>query len=236
MRIRPGQVAVVTGAARGIGYALTSRLVTDGVKVVMVDVDGAELAESASRLSGEVLPVVADVTVLADVERARSETLGRFGIPDLLVNNAGVLGGRAPVWEIPAEEWRRTLGINVSGAFHVLRTFLPDMVAAGTGHVVNMSSVLGLSAAGHVAGYVSSKHAIVGLTESLRFELAEHAPGIGVTLVCPGAVRTRLIAGIEEVADIAIPASEMADQIVAAVLRDEPRVVGAFGPVQTARD
>ncbi|GLZ33484.1 3-oxoacyl-ACP reductase [Lentzea sp. NBRC 105346] len=217
MRIRPGQVAVVTGAANGIGRALVSRLVAAGVKVVMADVEEAPLRVAEIELQffgGDVLAVPTDVTDLTEVERLRDRALEHYGRVDLIVNNAGVIGPKKPVWELEASEWKRTTSVNLDGVFYMLKVFVPELVTRGRGHVVNVASVLGTSTTPLMGDYAASKHAVVGLTETLRSELPAE---IGVTLVLPGPVRTRLLDGENDLMGIAQSPSAVADQIVAAV-------------------
>lgn len=232
MEIRPGQVAVVTGAAHGIGNAVATRLVAERVKVALIDIDADALAKTAVQLEsagGEVLPIETDVTDLGAVEQAARLVSAHFGEIDLLVSNAGVIAkGRRPIWEIHSGEWRHVLDVNLDGPFHVLRTFLPGLVARGTGHVVTIASWAGLNAAPHAADYVTSKHGMVGLAESLRLELAIYAPEVRLTLVCPGPVRTRLIEGIPALEGLGIQPRELAELIIAGIRADETRVLTSF--------
>lgn len=220
MRIRPGQVAVVTGAANGIGRALVARLVAAGVKVVMADVEEASLRVAEVELQffgGDVLAVPTDVTDLGEVERLLDRTIAHYGRVDLVINNAGVVGPKRPVWELEASDWRRTMGVNLDGVFNVIKVFVPELITRGRGHITNVSSVLGQSAAALMGDYSASKHAVVGLTECLRAELATSAPKVGVTLVCPGPVRTRLLDGENDLINVALSAEDVANQIVNAV-------------------
>ena len=189
------KVAVVTGAASGIGRALAERLVHEGVHVVLADIerDALTRAEADVRSNGaKVVAVPTDVASFNDVERLGARTKEIFGRIDLLCNCAGVAITGA-VWEHPLADWEWVLGVNVWGVIHTLHVFVPIMLAQGTGgHVVNTGSVSGLTSnAGSV--YTVSKHAVAAITESLYHQLILRGAPIGVSLVCPGPVATRIV-------------------------------------------
>jgi len=188
-----GRVAFVTGAAGGIGLGIARVFTEHGVKVALADIDEAELEKSGAELAesgAEVVPVVLDVTDrdswAAAVDKVRS-ALGRV---QLLVNNAGVstLGMRFD--EVRPEVWDRVVDINLTGVFNGVHCFLPDLRAAGGGHIVNTSSMGGLVGAPALSPYSATKAGVIALSESLHAELAEE--GIGVSVLCPGGVRSRL--------------------------------------------
>ncbi|MCP2259408.1 NADP-dependent 3-hydroxy acid dehydrogenase YdfG [Streptoalloteichus tenebrarius] len=193
MRLEKGQVAVVTGAASGIGRAVAAALVGRGLHVVMADVEEGPLAEAAAELGDGAAPVVTDVADPAQVDRLAATTLDRFGRVDLLVNNAGVGGGGGPAWTIPVDDWNWVWSVNVGGVVNGIRAFVPHMVAARRGHVVNVASLSGLTSPPFMAPYNATKHAVVTLSETLRAELEHLAPKVGVTVVCPAMVRTRIL-------------------------------------------
>jgi NADP-dependent 3-hydroxy acid dehydrogenase YdfG len=168
--------AVVTGAASGIGQALTTQLIARGVSVAAADIEG--------------VPDPFDVADPVAVDAFAA----RVGPVDLLCNVAGVVGPRVPTWEQRPVDWQWLWQVNVLGVANMLRAFLPGMVARGTGHVVNVASIAGLApiAGGGNSPYAASKYAVVGLSETLRVELDAAAPDIGVTVVCPGPVATRI--------------------------------------------
>jgi NAD(P)-dependent dehydrogenase (short-subunit alcohol dehydrogenase family) len=186
-------VAVVTGAASGVGRALALEAAGRGMRIVLGDVDGAELEETRRLVIGRGARVVARVTdvsneseVVALAELAERE----FGGTQLLFNNAGVLVGGC-VWERTLEDWRWVLGVNLFGVIHGVRVFVPRMLAAGEpAHVVNTASVGGLLGGPFLSPYIVSKHAVVALSEALRDELAAQDARIGVSVLCPGALRT----------------------------------------------
>ncbi|SHE51779.1 SDR family NAD(P)-dependent oxidoreductase [Streptoalloteichus hindustanus] len=193
MRFEEGQVAVVTGAASGIGRALAAALVARGLRVVLADVEERPLAETAAALGDRTLPVVTDVADPAQVDRLAATALDRFGRVDLLVNNAGVGGGGGPAWTIPVDDWNWVWSVNVGGVVNGIRAFVPHMVEARRGHVVNIASLSGLTSPPFMAPYNATKHAVVTLSETLSAELGHLAPGVGVTVACPGMVRTRIL-------------------------------------------
>jgi NAD(P)-dependent dehydrogenase (short-subunit alcohol dehydrogenase family) len=195
MRLEPGQVAVVTGAASGIGRALADAFAARSLHVVAADVERAALEAAADEIRGtgaEVLAVPVDVTDAAALLRLRDEVLDRFGRVDVLCNNAGVVGPRVPTWEHRLEDWTWVVDVNLWGVVHGLAAFLPVMVEAGRGHIVNTASIAGLVPVRGNAPYAATKYAVVGLTETLQVELAEQAPGVHVTVLCPGPVATRI--------------------------------------------
>lgn len=198
MRLEAGQVAVVTGAASGIGQALAHAFAARSLHVVAADVERQPLDSTADGIrasaAADVLAAPLDVTDAAAMLRLRDVVLDRFGRVDVLCNNAGVVGPSIPTWQQRPEDWRWVVDVNLWGVVHGLAAFLPVMIEAGHGHVVNTASIAGLTPVpgGGNAPYAATKYAVVGLSETLAVELAEHAPGIHVTIVCPGPVTTRI--------------------------------------------
>jgi NAD(P)-dependent dehydrogenase (short-subunit alcohol dehydrogenase family) len=189
-----GKVAVVTGAASGIGLALATRLAAEGMRLVLGDVEAPALEVAASSLrdgGAEVEARVTDVSVAAEVDALGQAAMDRFGALHLAVNNAGVSGGGLS-WEIPLETWDWILGVNLRGVVHGLRSFVPRIIESGGGHVVNTASMAGLTSPPFMSPYNVSKHGVVTLSESLYQELQLTHPEVGVTVVCPGWVRTRI--------------------------------------------
>jgi NAD(P)-dependent dehydrogenase (short-subunit alcohol dehydrogenase family) len=187
-----GKTALVTGAASGIGRATTAALAAEGARVIVCDVNQAGLAEVTAQL-GSACPLSRRVDV-ADREAMRAfaaEVHALVPALDILVNNAGVAleGG---LLETSLEDWDWLLGINLGGVVHGCHFFVPPMAARGSGHVVNISSMLGYFAAPRLAAYVASKFAVLGLSESLRAELAPH--GVAVSAICPGMINTGILA------------------------------------------
>jgi NAD(P)-dependent dehydrogenase (short-subunit alcohol dehydrogenase family) len=200
MIIEAGQVAVVTGAAQGLGHALAAALLNRGVSIALADTAQERLhdtAEAFTARGGQVLPVVTDVSDAAAVGALASRTLEHFGRVDVVVNNAGITAdhGRT-LWQTDPEDWRRVLAVNLLGVVHGIQAFVPHLVTAGTGHVVNIASLAGLVALPFGSAYCASKHAVVAISETLRAELDMMGLPIGVTVACPGYVRTPLTEGI----------------------------------------
>jgi NAD(P)-dependent dehydrogenase (short-subunit alcohol dehydrogenase family) len=193
------RVAVVTGAASGIGRGLAERFAHEGMHVVLADVEAAALEEAERELRAEgasVLAVRTDVAKAEDVEALADATMERFGKVHIVCNNAGV-GSTKLAWEESLEDWRWTLGVNLWGVIHGVRTFVPMMLRGGEeGHIVNTASLAGLMAGGGASAYTTSKFAVVGLSEVLYFELLMTSAGkLGVSVLCPGATNTRIMDG-----------------------------------------
>jgi len=196
MREFAGKVAVVTGGASGIGFALAERFAAEQMRVVLADVEAAALARAAATLRAQgatVLAVQTDVADGASVEALARQSYATFGAVHILCNNAGVsLGG--PLWLASEADWSWLLGVNLWGVVHGVHAFLPRMLAGGeAGHVVNTSSLSGLIAPPGGGVYAASKFAVVGLTESLAQELAASGAPIGVSLLCPAGVATAIM-------------------------------------------
>src|SRR5881409_1466762 len=190
-------VAVVTGAASGIGRALASRFAAEGMKVVLADVDEGVLATVERELAASgarVLAVPTDVARATDVETLARRAVDAFGAVHVLCNNAGVAGRPAPIWEQSVADWEWTLGVNLWGVIHGLRVFLPIMLAQDSeGHVVNTASMAGLVSLPNLAPYHATKHAVVTISESLHHELALRGSRLRASVLCPGFVRTRIM-------------------------------------------
>jgi NAD(P)-dependent dehydrogenase (short-subunit alcohol dehydrogenase family) len=192
MELTQGQVAVVTGGGSGIGLALANRFASAGLHVVLADVQEDALAAAKAEVEGhgvEVLTVPTDVSKEADVQALAAATLERFGAVHVVCNNAGV-AGRSDPWFGPLSSWEWVMGVNFWGVVHGCRTFLPHLV--GGGHIVNTASIAGLYP-GFAASYDASKHAVVAMTESLYTTVTSAGLPIGVSVLCPGWVRTQIL-------------------------------------------
>ncbi len=191
-----GRTAVVTGAASGIGRALAHRFAQAEMRVVLADVETDALAATERELKAagaEVLAVVTDVAEPGAVEALAEQADARFGPIHVLCNNAGVSGGASPLWSTSENDWRWILGVNLMGVVHGIRSFVPRMLAHGEdAHIVNTSSVLGLSTGGGSI-YAVSKHAVTRLSEGLWHDLRAIGAPIGVSVLCPGMVATRIV-------------------------------------------
>jgi NAD(P)-dependent dehydrogenase (short-subunit alcohol dehydrogenase family) len=190
------KVAVITGAASGIGRALAERCAREGMKVILADIELEALAEVEANLragGGTALAVRADVSQAKDVAELAKKTLKAFGAVHLLCNNAGV-ATNGSVWESGLTDWEWVLGVNLWGVIHSVRTFVPIMLAQDTGsHVVNTASLSGLISFPGGSVYAVSKHGVVTLSEALYHELAERGGKVKVSVLCPGLVQTRLV-------------------------------------------
>jgi NAD(P)-dependent dehydrogenase (short-subunit alcohol dehydrogenase family) len=196
MKTLRGRVAVVTGAASGIGLALAERFAAEGMKVVMADIEGPALASAAEGLrktGAALLATRVDVASPEDVERLARETYAAFGAAHVLCNNAGVavLGA---VHEHTLADWQWVLGVNLWGVIHGVRAFVPRMLAGGDeGHIVNTASMAGLTTAPYMAVYDVAKHGVVALSESMYKEFEITGAPLGVSVVCPGLINTNIM-------------------------------------------
>jgi NAD(P)-dependent dehydrogenase (short-subunit alcohol dehydrogenase family) len=190
------KVAVVTGAASGIGRALAKKSAQAGMKVVLADVEEQALkqAEEELQASGaQVLAVRTDVSQAADVERLAQQAYATYGAVHLLCNNAGV-SADTTVWESSLADWQWVLGVNLWGVIHGIHFFVPRMLAQDSeGHIVNTASGFGLVSSSGAGIYKVSKHGIVSLSETLALELAARGAKLKASVLCPGFVNTRIM-------------------------------------------
>ena len=192
-----GKVAVVTGAASGIGLALARAFAAEDMRLVLADLEEESLNTAVDTLAGsgtEVLGVPTDVSLPESVDDLAAQTYERFGAAHVVCNNAGVTAPGDP-WQGPLSLWEWTLAVNLGGVVHGVRAFLPSLLAQDEGHIVNTASAAGLRARPHLAPYVASKYAVVGLSESLFHDLALRQTRVGVSVLCPTGVRTRILDG-----------------------------------------
>jgi len=193
-----GKVAVITGAASGIGRALADRCAREGMRVVLADIEAPALARAEAEVKGsgaDVLAVLTDVSQAGDVEALARKTLDAYGAVHLLCNNAGV-GAGSTAWETTIKDWQWVLGVNLWGTLHGLHVFLPIMLAQDAeGHIVNTASVAGLISYSPDAPYHLTKHAIVALSEKLYYDLAWRGARVQVSVLCPAMVNTRIMDG-----------------------------------------
>jgi 3-oxoacyl-[acyl-carrier protein] reductase len=193
-----GRFAVVTGAAQGIGYAVTERMLGSGAAVAMWDHDASQLASSEILLrpAGRVLAVQVDVTDADAVETAARRTLDAFGQIDILVNNAGIAGPSIKSWEYPLEEWLRVVDIDLNGVFYCCRALLPHMRERNYGRIVNVASIAGKEGNPNAAPYSAAKAGVIALTKSIAKETADR--DIAVNCITPAAARTRIFDQISQ--------------------------------------
>ena len=182
-----GRTAVVTGGASGLGLSVASRIVAEGGKVVLWDLNAETLA-SAVTASGAVGSVALDVSNHADVAKAAAQSFALLGRIDILVASAGITGATTPVKDFPVDSWLRVMDINLNGVFYCCREITPFMLQNGYGRIVNVASVAGKEGNPNASAYSASKAGVIGLTKSLGKELA--ATAIRVNCVTPAAVQT----------------------------------------------
>jgi NAD(P)-dependent dehydrogenase (short-subunit alcohol dehydrogenase family) len=188
MKLREHQVAVVTGAASGIGLGLAHEFARRGLDVVLADVEEDALAAAAAAVrahGGGVLAVRADVRRFGSVKAVADSTIEAFGRIDVVCNNAGVNTAPGPMWELDETDWRWILEVNLWGVIHGIRTFVPYLASQDSGHIVNTASMAALHPVAGLGPYAVSKHAVVALTECLRADLDAAAPHVGTTALCP---------------------------------------------------
>lgn len=206
MRELNGRVAVVTGAASGMGRAFAERFAAEGMRVVLADVEQGALDLAVRELQQQerdVIGVRTDVTDASAVERLRDEAIEAFGAIHVVCNNAGVLArsdlpraadgagdGGLTLWEQPLEDWTWTINVNLWGVIHGIRTFVPVLLEQEEGHVVNTASIAAVMTGERLGIYSATKHAVLALSETLARQLEDTS--VGVSALCPGAVRTRI--------------------------------------------
>ncbi len=193
-----GRVAVITGAARGIGYATAARALRSGAAVSLWDVDleGLRAAHAELAALGTVSSEHVELTDGASVDAAAAATFANHRRIDILVNNAGITGGNARAWELDPHVWRRVLDVNLTAPFLTCRAVVPQMLAAGYGRIVNVASIAGKEGNPNASHYSASKAGLIGFTKSLAKELAAHH--VVVTCVTPAVARTEILGQMKQ--------------------------------------
>jgi 2-dehydro-3-deoxy-L-rhamnonate dehydrogenase (NAD+) len=186
-----GQTALVTGAAAGIGEAIAQRLAEAGARAVVADIDLAAAEATAKRIGGGAFAIGLDVTQSEQVTAAVAKVLATAGSLEILVNNAGLAGRAAPIWEQTDADWHRVLNINIHGPFYLCRAVLPMMRTKRYGRIVNIASIAGKEGNPNMVAYSASKAALIGLTKSIAKEVATE--GICINAVAPAVVRTKIL-------------------------------------------
>ena len=192
-----GQVAIITGAAGGIGLETAQRFIDEGAKVALVDVaeDGLKEIEDSLGDKDNYMSIVADVSDEADVKNYVKKTKEKFGSVDILFNNAGITGDQTDMVDVDVEDFETLIGINVTGVFLGMKHVLPLMMEQGNGSIINTSSVDGLRGSPRLSPYSASKHAVVGLTKSAALEVADS--GVRVNSIHPSPVSTSMMENLE---------------------------------------
>jgi NAD(P)-dependent dehydrogenase (short-subunit alcohol dehydrogenase family) len=242
-----GKVAVVTGAASGIGRAMAERFAAEGMRVVLADVERPVLQQTADELTAagfDVLAVPTDVSLEAHVDGLAEATLDHYGDVHVVCNNAGVGSRGLTITDLPLRDFEWVIAVNLFGVIHGLRAFLPRLRANDEGHIVNTASSSGLVHRSRMGPYNASKAAVVALSETLRFELEAEGSHVGVSVLCPSWTRTNITTSdrnrperfaytietdkLDEIAEykarrrtqlatVALDAADVADQVCAAV-------------------
>jgi NAD(P)-dependent dehydrogenase (short-subunit alcohol dehydrogenase family) len=190
-----GKVVAITGGASGIGRALADAFGQAGMQVALADIEAGPLDAAVAELAADGVDAagwVCDVSDDDQVHAFANSTFERFGTAHIACNNAGVGGAGGLTWEVPLAGWEWTIGVNLMGVVHGIRAFVPRMIEQGDGHIVNTASLAGLKAAPFMAAYNATKHAVVAISESLAHECAMTAPSVGVSVLCPAFIRTRI--------------------------------------------
>jgi len=237
-----GKVAVVTGGASGIGWGLVERCAAEGMKVVIADIEKSALQKAEKTLKdagAEVLTVLTDVSKFSDVEALAQQTLDAFGGVHLLFNNAGVQPAASltkSVWENSASDWKWVMGVNLWGVIHGVRVFLPLMLKQKTEcHIVNTSSMGGLIAEPQLVIYAVTKAGVVALSEGLYFQLQQKHPIVGVSVLCPAFVASRIFdADRNRPANLQNPREKQKTQSKAALVSQFSQVSPTISPEQSA--
>jgi len=191
-----GRTALVTGAARGIGLAITERLLADGARVVLVDRDAPSVEGAAKRLGAAARAIVADVTRTGDVNAAVSAAHDWHGRLDIVVNNAGITGRSFPTWELTDADWNQVIAVDLTSVFLVCRAAVKLMRARGRGRIVNIASIAGKEGNPTLVPYSTAKAGVIGLTKALAKEVATE--GILVNAVAPAVIGTEMLQQMEQ--------------------------------------
>ena len=193
-----GKIAVVTGGARGIGYAISERMLQSGASVALWDMDKAALDDAAKTLGtlGKVSTAVVDVTHYEQVTAAVAATEKALGGVDILVNNAGIAGPTVKLWDYSPEDFRKVVEIDLIGPFLTCRALVPGMMKKGYGRIVNVASIAGKEGNPNASAYSAAKAGLIGLTKSLGKELATH--GVMVNCITPAAAKTDIFKQVSQ--------------------------------------
>ena len=185
------RVAIVTGGAQGFGFAITERFIKSGAKVVIWDIDENEAKKALSKINSEnCLNQKVDVTNFKDIQDNIKKVEKEFGKIDIFINNAGMTGMNAKVWDYPVDEWKKVLDLDLNSIFYCCKAVVPIMIKNNYGRIINISSIAGKEGNPNASAYSTAKAAVIGLTKSLGKELADK--NIAVNCVTPAAAKTRI--------------------------------------------
>ena len=185
------RVAIVTGGAQGFGLAITERFVKSGAKVIIWDIDEKEAKKALSKINSEnCSSQKVDVTSFKDIQENLNETEKKFGKIDIFINNAGMTGMNAKVWDYPVDEWKKVIDLDLNSIFYCCKAVVPIMIKNNYGRIINISSIAGKEGNPNASAYSTAKAAVIGLTKSLGKELADK--NIAVNCVTPAAAKTRI--------------------------------------------
>ena len=190
------KTALVTGAARGIGLAIASRLAADGARVAVLDLDAQGAEAAARKVGGGAIALVADVTRAADVDAAVHRVVDAWGRLDILVNNAGITGRSFPIWELSDEDWRRVIDADLTSVFLCCRAAIKVMLGQGSGRIINIASIAGKEGNPTLVPYSAAKAGVIGLTKALAREVCTR--GILVHAIAPAVIGTELLQQMEK--------------------------------------
>ena len=190
------KTALVTGAARGIGLAIASRLAADGARVAVLDLDAQGAEAAARKVGGGAIALVADVTRAADVDAAVHRVVDAWGRLDILVNNAGITGRSFPIWELSDEDWRRVIDADLTSVFFCCRAAIKVMLGQGSGRIINIASIAGKEGNPTLVPYSAAKAGVIGLTKALAKEVCTR--GILVHAIAPAVIGTELLQQMEK--------------------------------------
>jgi 3-oxoacyl-[acyl-carrier protein] reductase len=191
-----GQSAIVTGGARGIGLAIATRLASEGAGVMIADIDLDEAQRATAEIGEKAVPQRLDVTEPASWDAAVREAQQRWGRIDALVNNAGIAGRSAPIWELTLDEWQQLIDIDLTGVFLGCQAVIPVMIERGGGRIVNIASIAGKEGNPNAVPYSAAKSGVIGLTKAVAKEVA--TKGIYVNAVAPAVIETPILAQVSE--------------------------------------
>jgi 3-oxoacyl-[acyl-carrier protein] reductase len=196
MAERGVKTALVTGAARGIGLAISCRLAADGARVAVLDLELEAAQAAAKKVGAGAIAIAADVTRTADVDRAVKHVVDAWGRLDILVNNAGITGRSFPIWELSDEDWHRVIAVDLTSVFLCCRAAVRVMLGQGAGRIINIASIAGKEGNPTLVPYSSAKAGVIGLTKALAKEVATR--GIFVNAVAPAVIGTEMLKQMEQ--------------------------------------